>query len=95
MPHFPKRSRYSLGSKIDQLFIETLELIFLGSIMPRGKKLPYIERAVAKFDLLKFFLQVAWEIKALDTKKYSSLMGPLSTIGKMLGGWHKNLLSQT
>lgn len=72
-----------------------MEFIFLGSIMPREKKLPYIERAVAKFDLLKFFLQVAWETKSLDTNKYASLIESLSNIGRMLGGWHKNLLPQT
>jgi hypothetical protein len=90
--HFPQKSRYTLGSKIDSVFLETLEYIFLGSIMPRERKLPYIERAVAKFDLLKFFLQIAWEIKSLDTKKYTMLAESLDTIGKMLGGWHKSLL---
>ena len=59
--------------------------------MPREKRLVYVERAVLKFDLLKFFLQLAWEIKSLDTSKYASLTTPLGDIGKMLGGWHKNL----
>lgn len=94
MQHFPKKSRYTLGAKIDSVFVETLETIFLASIIPHKNKLAYIERAVIKFDLLKFFLRVAWETKALDTKKYAALSEPLSTIGKMLGGWHKNLQAQ-
>jgi len=84
--HFPKKSRFTLGSKIDACFVETLEFIFLASITPREKKLPYLERAGAKFDLLKFFLQLAWEIKALDTNKYALLTEPLNSIGKMIGG---------
>lgn len=44
---------------------------------------------------LNFFLQLAWEIKSLDTKKYSHMIEPIANIGKMLGGWRKNLLSQT
>ncbi len=76
------------------MFVETLEYVFVASMMPREKKLAYIERAVIKFDLLKFFLRVAWETKALDTKKYTVLSEPLGTIGKMLGGWRKNVLSQ-
>jgi hypothetical protein len=41
--------------------------------------------------LLKFFLQVAWEIKALDNKKYIRLSEKLDEIGKMLGGWLKSI----
>jgi hypothetical protein len=88
---FPKGSRYTLGSKIDTFFVETIELVFLASTISKDKKLPFIERAVSKFDVLKFFLQIAWEVKALDNKKYAALSEPLSEIGKMLGGWHKQL----
>lgn len=95
LQHFPQKSRFTLGAKIDSCFIETLEYIFLASLTPREKKLPYLERGVAKFDLLKFFLQLAWETKALDNKKYALLMEPLNSIGKMLGGWQKNIYSQT
>lgn len=75
--------------------METLEYIFLASITPREKKLPYLERGAAKFDLLKFFLQLAWEVKALDNNKYALLMEPLNSIGRMLGGWQKNIILQT
>lgn len=93
--HFPKKSRHTLGAKIDTCFVETLEYIFLASITARDKKLPFLERGSAKFDVLKFFLQLAWEIKALDTDKYALLMDPLNDVGKMIGGWQKNILSQT
>lgn len=72
-----------------------MEYIFLASITPREKKLPYLEKGAAKFDLLKFFLQLSWEVKALDNKKYALLMDPINSIGKMLGGWQKNIYSQT
>ncbi len=41
--------------------------------------------------MLKFFLQLSWEIKALDTKKYSVLSEKIDEIGKMIGGWHRQL----
>ena len=44
-----------------------------------------------KLDLLKLFLQIAWEIKGIDTKKYIILSEKLAEIGKMLGGWHKQV----
>lgn len=91
----PKTARYSLGIKIDNLFIETTELIFIASRLNKEKKLPYLEKASGKLDLLKFFLQIAWEIKSLDNKKYIILSEHLNEIGKMLGGWKKGLESKT
>ncbi len=42
--------------------------------------------------MLKFFLQIAWEINAIDKNKYIALSQPLVEIGKMLGGWKKKLI---
>jgi len=45
--------------------------------------------------LIKLLLQLAWEIKALDNKKYAVLAEKFAEIGKMLGGWKRQLLSKT
>ena len=87
LPHFPKTSRYSLGSKIDSAFIETIELIFTSCSLKGENKLTYLLKSSAKLDLLKFFLRISWEIKALDNKKYVVLSERFDEIGKMLGGW--------
>ena len=91
LPHFPKDSRYTLGTKIDNLFLETTELIISGSYSDKLEKLIYLKEASTKMDLLKFFLQVAWEIKSLDNKKYISLSEKTGDAGRMLGGWIKSL----
>jgi hypothetical protein len=88
---FPKTSRYTLGEKVDSLFLEVIEFAFLTAQFYMGKKLPYIRKAILKLDMLKFFLQITWEIKALDNKKYIILSEYLNEIGKMLGGWLKRL----
>lgn len=90
--HFPRLSRYTLGVKIDGLFTDALELLLMAKYEDKSNKLPIINKAIGKLDLLKFFLQVAWEIKALDNKKYIHLSEPLSEIGRMLGGWKKQLI---
>lgn len=46
-------------------------------------------------DLLKFFLKLAWEIKALKDKEYLAISTPLTQGGKMLGGWSKQLQQET
>jgi hypothetical protein len=93
--HFPKQSRYTLGSKIDSLFMETLERVFSASYLRGEQKLPFIQEASNKFDMMRFFLQIAWETKAMDNKKYIALSGMLEEIGKMFGGWMKQVLKQT
>ncbi len=94
LPHFPKTSRYTLGEKIDAFFIEIAELAFLAGYFYKAQKLPYVQKAVVKLDLLKFFLQIAWEIKALDNKKFILLSEKFNEIGKMLGGWLRQLTKE-
>jgi hypothetical protein len=91
LPHFSKTTRYTLGIKIDSLFIEATENIFTASRSVKDQKLPFLQKASAKLDLLKFFLQIAWEIKSMDSKKYIIISQHLDEIGKMLGGWLKSL----
>ena len=94
VPHFPKRSKYTLGNKIDSLFVDTLELIFIASYLPRDFKSPYIQKAIGKVDLIKFFLQISWEINSLEDKKYIIISEPLTEVGRMLGGWYRQLNKQ-
>ena len=87
---FPKKSRYTLGAKIDFLFLEVIELLFVARYLGGQSKLPSLQKAAGKLDLLKFFLQISWELKTLENKKYIALSEPLGEIGKMLGGWMRN-----
>lgn len=89
LSHIPKTARYTLGEKIDAVFADTIEFVFIASYASGERKGLALGKATAKLDLLKFFLQISWEIKALDNKKYIALSEPLSEIGKMLGGWSR------
>jgi len=91
LPHFTKDSRYTIGAKIDSLFLETIEYIIRASYSDKLEKLIALKNASFKLDLLKLFLQVSWEIKSLDNKKYISLSEKLDEIGRMLGGWLKSI----
>jgi hypothetical protein len=85
----PRLTRYSLGAKIDNLFTDTLELILTAKYSSKDNKIKYINQAIIKFDSLKFFLQILWQSKALDNKKYLQLSSLLAEIGKIMGGWKK------
>ena len=89
MNDFTKTTKYSLGLKIDLLFLEVIEYIFTASHKNKENKLTFLNKASDKLDLLKFLLQIAWEIKVLDNKRYIILSKGLDEVGRMLGGWIK------
>lgn len=91
MLNFEKDSRYTLGAKIDNLFLEVIENIVKAGYSDKLEKQIFLKRGSVKLDLLKFFLQISWEIKSLDNKKYIKISEKLDEVGKMLGGWIKSL----
>jgi len=92
---FPKANRYTIGTKIDMLFLEAIEYAFLASYNHTEQKQLLLNKSISKVDLVKLLLQLSWEIKALDNKKYAHLAERFAEIGKMLGGWKKQLLNKT
>jgi len=71
--------------------IEIAEITFSASFISGNNKLVLLENVSTKLDSVKFLLRLAWEIKALDNKKYIALSRIVNDIGKMLGGWLKQL----
>lgn len=92
--HIHRSAKYTLVEKIENIFIEVLELIFAAQYAKPEQTLPILQRASAKFDSLKFFLQILWELKKIEEKHYALLSERLTLIGKMLGGWLKQSLAQ-
>ncbi|MFH1145362.1 MAG: four helix bundle protein [bacterium] len=93
--HLPRLTRYSLGAKIDTLFTDVIELILNAGYATKDKKELLVSQASVKLDALKFFLRVAWELKALDHHRFQVIGSLTVEIGKMLGGWRKQLLNKT
>ena len=92
---FPKANRFTLGSKIDDVFLAAIEYCFLASYSAAAEKQVFVDRSIARVDLLKLLLQLAWDIKALDDKKYIRLSEQLATVGRMLGGWRRQIINKT
>jgi hypothetical protein len=90
----PKSHRYSLGNRIDSLFVELLEAMITAAFLPRQEKVPSVQLAIRKTDTLKVLLLILWETKSLGNKKYIALSVFVDEIGKMLGGWSGQLAKQ-
>jgi hypothetical protein len=90
----PKTHRYTVGERIDSLFIQIIEATSTAGFLSPIEKLPFVRLAIRKLDTLKLLLLVLWETHSLDDKKYIALSEKLDEIGKMLGGWHGQLAKQ-
>jgi len=49
-----------------------------------------LEQTSLKLNLLRVFLRLCKEVKAIDNKKYVLLQEKIDEIGRMLGGWIKS-----
>jgi len=90
----PKTHRYSLGEKIDKLFVEMIEAVVTAGFLTQPEKTPCVKLAIRKLDTLKIFLMILWETKSLDNKKYIALSEKLDEVGRNLGGWLGKLLKE-
>ncbi len=90
-PLLPKIHRYSLGQRIDNLFVEAIEAVSLAGFLPPVEKQPYVRVCIRKADTLKVLLMVLWETKSIDDKKYIALSLRMDEVGRMLGGWNGQL----
>ena len=90
----PKTHRYTLGTKIDTLFIELIEALAVATFLSREEKLPFVRIAIRKLDTIKVLLLILFETKSLDSKKFIALSELADEIGRMLGGWHGQLTKQ-
>lgn len=89
-----KTHRYTLGQKIDNLFIEIIEAIAIATFLDKTEKQPWVRLAIRKLDTIKVLLLILFETKSLDNKKYIYLSESIEEIGKMLGGWNGQLTKQ-
>jgi len=86
----PKQDRYALWQKVDNLTIEIMEEILLVTGGQKEDKSSLLLKTSNQLNLLRIFIRLAKDVKAIDTKKYISLQEKLDEIGRMLGGWIKS-----
>jgi hypothetical protein len=86
--------RYSLGTKIDTLMCEVIQYSASALFVPKEQKLAHIQKAIQVLDTVKILLRIAEQAKIMKTNQYIALTDKLVEIGKMLGGWHNQVLAQ-
>lgn len=85
-----KQDRYTLWQRCENLILDILKNILEASHLLKTDKLPVLEKTSLKLNLLRIFLRLCKEVKAIDNKKYVLLQEKIDEIGRMLGGWIKS-----
>lgn len=90
-PHIQKGARYTIGARIENKFLDLLELGYVAYFSKKEDKIEKIEECVFLSDKLKFIVSVAWDAKLLSNKQFEEIALKLEEIGRMLWGWKNGL----
>jgi hypothetical protein len=91
VPHIPKSARYTISARIENKFLDLLELAYATYFSKKESKAQKITECILILDTLKFIISTAWEAKYISHQQYEKLALNLDEIGKMFGGWRKQL----
>ncbi|MDD4107010.1 MAG: diversity-generating retroelement protein Avd [Candidatus Shapirobacteria bacterium] len=86
---FPKKDRFTIGQRIENTILDILENIIAASQLSKLEKVPTLQKASIKLDVLKILIRCCKDLKIMDNKKYLTFESQVIEIGKMLGGWIK------
>lgn len=87
VPHMSKGARYTMGVRIENKFIDLLELTYLAYFSKKENKIEKISECILALDTLKFIISTAWDAKFISHKHFEDIAPKLEEAGRMLGGW--------
>jgi hypothetical protein len=85
----PKYERYSLGEKIQDTILVSIELSVLANSSNKFEKEKVLLRLNSKIELLKVFFRLSLNCKLIKTQTYFEQTKRLQEIGRMTQGWIK------
>jgi len=92
---FPKRERHSIGQDCEQTALQLLRLMFRANDQHGRQRLALLHEIDTELKMLKMFVRLAFDVKAVSDRQYLDLQASLQEIGKMLGGWIKQTQTET
>lgn len=87
----PKRNRYGIYLKIENICLEMMNLIIAASLEIKNNKLPLLNSARVNIEILKRLFRTIYELNIIKNQKYIEIESDLQEISKMTNGWIKYL----
>lgn len=88
----PKRDRFGIHLKIEQLSLEIFELSILAALETKMNKTTVLNKLRLKLEVLKRLVRALYELNIVEKKNYLSLESNLIEISKMTNGWLRYLI---
>ena len=88
-----KQDRHTLWQKLENSTLEVIEGILRASSMTKDEKLPVLQEVSHNLNVTRIFIRLAKDTKVIDIAKYEHFQSQDDEIGRMLGGWIKQVKS--
>lgn len=90
----PKQDRYVVWQRVENTNLDLTELLLHATALYKTEKLPLLDKASVKLNLLRVLIRLSHDTKAIDGKKYTTIQQQIDEIGRMLGGWIKSIKAE-
>ncbi len=90
VPHVGKWNKWlrpTLGQQTLECVLNILRAATTAYASPRGKKLPYLERASAELDCLRLLLNISVTLRMTSRAQFEYAAKLVASLGAQLGGW--------
>lgn len=88
----PRTYRYTIGKRIEDRFLDLLEISYRTYYSEKDHKLKLLQSAITLLDIIKYLITIAWEGELISHLHFESINSKLQELGRMLGGWRKGLI---
>jgi 23S rRNA-intervening sequence protein len=88
-----KQDRHTLWQRLENKLLDVLENLLIASSTTKEQKLPLLLQASNSLNVSRIFIRLAKDTKVIDLRKYEYFQARTDEIGRMLGGWIKQVKS--
>ena len=89
--HIPKQDRFTWGEKCEVNALVLLQLVSDATYAKKQTKRQLLIKASQHIDHLKIYMRLGSDLKIVSKKTYIARTSQLVELGKMIGGWIKQV----
>ena len=84
---FPKKSRFTITSRIENIALDIVELLITAKYQKEKRHL--LEKANICLEKMRVLFRISHDMKLISTKAYNFSAKGINEVGILLGGWLK------
>jgi hypothetical protein len=87
----PKQHKFTIYMRSEEAILDVIEKFYEAGYLKGADRGNLLDKASTKLNMLRLFVRLMKDTKAIDSKKYILLQTSIDEIGRMLGGWIRSL----